>query len=100
MYHGVIIRGELGVVGVLQEMWTEMKKLYVMKEGGRYKNEGMVIELMVHMGRREYREKSISVRLVVRGVVRWRERPQHVVVCGGRLVQKDTNQPRRHHRCQ
>ena len=41
--------------------------------------------------------KWISVRLVIRGVVRWRGRDDGVWLCGGRLNlgQDDTSHPRR-----
>jgi hypothetical protein len=37
----------IGVIRILQEMWTKVKTLYVLKEGGRCKNGEMTIGLLV-----------------------------------------------------
>lgn len=75
----------------------QMKRVYVVREGGGV---GMTVEskapVIIKHGAPRISRKRISGRFLIRGVVRWQERRQCVVVCGGRLVQDDTGHVNHH----
>jgi hypothetical protein len=61
-------------------------------EKGECRNDGWsTVPVIIEHGAPRILRKSITVKCIVRGVVRWRERRQCVAVRGGTLVQDDTS---------